>query len=596
MDKYIMDIETNGFLKDVTKVHCMVIKNLTTGEVTSYRGDGAHDEFQSGLEYLRYIAVQGYLIGHNIIKFDLPVLSKLYGFTLVNQEKVIDTLVLSRLIYSDLKNSDEAYRKTGRLPSKLYASHSLKAWGYRLGILKGDLGEEETRFDNYTPEMLEYCKQDVEVTGVLFKHLEGIEYAQEAKDLEHKVAWICAAMERTGWKFDEAKAAQLYAKLVKEKVDIFNTMQATFEPITVDRGVSEKTGKKLKDKVVEFNPASRQHIAKRLGDKYGWKPIDFTPSGQAKIDDEVLSKLDYPEAKLLAEYFLLNKRLGQLAEGDQAWLKLVHKGRIHGSINTNGAVTGRCTHQAPNMAQVPSLSSKYGKECRELFIVPEKYKLVGVDLSGLELRCLAHFMGRWDNGAYGKVVVEGKQEDDTDIHTVNQRAAGLPTRAAAKTFIYALLYGAGDAKIGSIIGKGSKAGSELKKQFFNKIVALAKLRDTVVYKAKRGFLYGLDQRQLNVRSTHAALNTLLQSAGALVAKRWLIEVDIECKARGLVYDKDYALLGFIHDETQWQVKEELADEFGKLVVECAKRSGKYFKFTVPTDAQYSIGNNWADTH
>ena len=597
MNKYIVDIETDGFLEKLTKIHCMVIKDLQTNEVAVFRGDGPDHEFEEGLDYLKGCSEKGIIVGHNIIKFDLPAIQKIYSNFTVKQENVLDTLVLSRLIYSDAKNQDGAYIKTGRLPNKLWASHSLKAWGYRLGILKGDLGEAEERFDVFTKEMLEYCKQDVEVTHALLKALESKDYSQQAIELEHKVAWICAQMERNGWAFDEKKAAELCTKLVTRRAEIIKQMQETFEPIITER-VSVKTGKPLKASVVEFNPGSRQHIAQRLKEKYGWEPVEYTPSGQAKIDEEVLSKLDYPEAKTLAEYFLLNKRIGQLSEGDQAWLKVVRNGRIHGSINTNGAVTGRCTHQSPNMAQVPSVSSAYGKECRELFTVSPKSKLVGCDLSGLELRCLAAYMARWDNGDYGRIVVEGKQEDGTDIHTVNQKAAGLPTRANAKTFIYGFLYGAGDAKLGSIVGKSSAAGKHLREKFLSNLPALDKLRAAVQSKVEKvdgkvGYLIGLDKRQLAVRSEHAALNTLLQSAGALIAKRWLVEVDLACKERGIT---DYKLLGFIHDETQWEVREDLAEEFGQLVVDCAAKAGKHLKLSVPIGAEYSVGMTWADTH
>ena len=595
MKHYIVDIETDGFLEKLTKIHCMVIKDIDSGEVKVFRGSAPDHEFEEGLEYLHSCSESGKIIGHNLIKFDLPALQKIYPSFSVSEDSVIDTLVLSRLIHSDLRSSDSIYTTTGRLPNKLWGSHSLKAWGYRLGILKGDLGEEEERFDVFTAEMLEYCKQDVEVTEALYTYLTKDEYSQQAIDLEHKATWICGQMERNGWLFDEKKAAKLYGELVVEKEAIVKEMQETFEPITVDRGFSEKTGKKLKDKVVDFNPGSRQHIAQRLKDKYGWVPTEHTPSGQVKIDEEVLGTLPYPEAQTLTKYFLINKRVGQLAEGDQAWLKLVRKGKIHGTINTNGAVTGRCTHQNPNMAQVPAVSSKYGKECRELFTVSDQSRLVGCDLSGLELRCLAHFMAKWDDGAYGRIVIEGKQEEGTDIHTVNQKAAGLPTRANAKTFIYGFLYGAGDGKLGSIVGKDAGEGRRLSSNFLSNLPALKNLKNAVGVAAKRGYLIGLDGRHVHVRSEHAALNTLLQSAGALVAKQWLVEVDKEAKRRGYTKD-DYKLVGFIHDETQWEVKADLAEEFGKMVIDCSTKAGEVFKFKVPIGAEYCVGMNWADTH
>ena len=194
----------------------------------------------------------------------------------------------------------------------------------------------------FTPEMLEYCVQDVEVTHALYTQLSSIEYSQDAIKGEHEVAWIASLMEQSGWPFDTLGAVKLYSTLSAKRENIRQTMMDTFEPLVIER-ISEKTGKKLKDKVIVFNPGSRDQIAQRLTMKYGWEPKEFTPAGKPKIDEDVLKALDYPEAQVLAEYFLLEKRIGQLAEGEQAWLKAERNGRIHGSINTNGAVTGRCT-------------------------------------------------------------------------------------------------------------------------------------------------------------------------------------------------------------------------------------------------------------
>lgn len=587
----IFDIETDGFLEAVTKIHCLVIKSQAPDHTFKCVTEG---EIKNGLKMLQ---AADEIAGHNIIKYDIPVIQKLYPWFTIDQSKVLDTLVLSRLIYSDLRERDGANIEKGLLPIKLWASHSLKAWGYRLGLLKGEYGEQVGAWETFTPELLEYCVRDVEVTEKLYQQLMKANYSKKAIELEHQSAFICARMERSGWYFDKEKAAALYAELAEKKNAILRTMTETFEPL-VEEKWSKKTGKRLKDKVTPFNPGSRQQIADRLTAKYGWDPKDFTPSGQPKVDEDVLKKLDYPEAKLLAEYFMLDKRIGQLSEGDQAWLKLERNGIIHGSINPNGAVTGRATHQSPNLAQVPSVSSPYGKECRSLFTVCSGFSMVGADLSGLELRCLAHFMHKWDGGEYGNTVINGKQEDGTDIHSVNQRAAGLPTRNNAKTFIYGFLYGAGDAKIGSIVGGSSKDGKRLKKQFLQATPALANLRVAVSEAAQRGYLYGLDGRHLHVRSDHASLNVVLQSAGALISKRWLIEVDNWATEKGLKYgyDGDWTMLGWIHDEIQFAVKEELADEFGKAVVDCAARAGDYFKFYLPIGAEYKVGKNWADTH
>lgn len=590
----IFDLETDGFLENVTQIHCMVLKDTDTKEVFKYVFSAPYER-DEGLDHLE--SYQGLIVGHNACKFDLPVIQKLYPSFRYKQENVVDTLVLSRLIYSDLRERDGANIEKGLLPTKLWASHSLKAWGYRLGLLKGEYGETEGAWETFTPEMLAYCQNDVEVTHKLYDLMMQANYSQQAIELEHKTAFICARMERSGWPFDKKKASALYAELVVKREAIRKLMDETFEPLVEERW-SEKTGKRLKDKVTPFNPGSRQQIADRLTKKYGWKPTEFTPSGQPKIDEDVLKKLDYPEAKTLAEYFLVDKRIAQLSEGDQGWLKLERDGIIHGSINTNGAVTGRATHQSPNLAQVPAVRSPYGKQCRELFTVRSGFKQVGCDLSGLELRCLAHFMHKWDGGEYGNTVMNGKQSEGTDIHTVNQKAAGLPTRDGAKTFIYAYLYGAGDAKIGSIVGGSAKEGKKLKEQFLKATPALKNLREAVGKASKRGYLIGLDGRRLHVRSEHAALNTLLQSAGALISKQWLIEVDKEANKRGMKYgwDGDWTMLGWIHDEVQLAVREDLAEEFGQAVVDCAAKAGEYFKFNLPVGAEYQVGTNWAECH
>jgi DNA polymerase I-like protein with 3'-5' exonuclease and polymerase domains len=366
-------------------------------------------------------------------------------------------------------------------------------------------------------------------------------------------------------------------------------MKSTFEPMVINR-VSEKTGKPLKPKIIEFNPSSRQQIGDRLILKYGWKPKEYTANGQPKIDEVILKALDYPEAQDLAEYFMLEKRVGQLAEGDNAWLKLERNGIIHGSYNTNGAVTGRATHQSPNLAQVPSVRSPYGTECRSLFTVRSGFSMVGCDLSGLELRCLAHYMSKWDDGEYTEELLNG------DIHTKNQKAAGLPTRDNAKTFIYSFLYGAGDEKIGAVVGAGAREGKRLKEAFLSATPALAKLRDAVAKASSRGYLIGLDGRKLHVRSEHAALNTLLQSAGALISKQWLIEIDKTAAALGLEYGKDWSMLGWIHDEVQIQVKGDYAETFGEKVVTAAEKAGEFFEFRCPISAEFKIGQNWYDTH
>jgi DNA polymerase-1 len=594
----LFDIETDGFLDVVTKIHCLSIKNPANGKTRRFTAV----DMKEGVELLMKLGEQGKLVGHNIIPFDIPVIQKLYPWFKVPRENVVDTLVMSRLFFSDMFNRDGGHIAAGRLPSKLLGSHKLEAWGYRLGLQKGeysidfkeamgDAYEPGMEWAEYSPAMGDYCDLDVEVTEALYNHLMKLEYSSLAIDLEHKARHYCSMMERSGWPFDVEAAAALYAKLAGERDAIRQKMIDTFPPLVIER-YSDKTGKRLKDKVIEFNPGSRTQIAQRLQAKYGWKPTEFTDKGKPKIDETILKKLPYDEAQVLASYFLLEKRVGQLAEGDEAWLKAERKGHIHGSINTCGAVTGRCTHAHPNIAQVPSVRALWGKECRGLWGVRPGFRQLGADLSGLELRCLAHFMAKWDDGAYGRILLEG------DVHTANQEAAGLPTRDNAKTFIYGFLYGAGDEKIGSIIGKGRKEGKAIKEKFLAGLPALGNLKRAVESAAKRGHLIGLDGRRVTVRSPHAALNTLLQGAGALISKQWVIEVMEEAEHRGYRYgwDGDFTMLGYIHDEIQFAVREGLEDEFGPMVLECARKAGEFFKFRCPIAAEYKVGNNWADCH
>ena len=287
-----------------------------------------------------------------------------------------------------------------------------------------------------------------------------------------------------------------------------------------------------------------------------------------------------PEAKLIAEYIMVQKRIAQV----QSWLEAVKDdGRVQGYVNSNGAVTGRMTHSSPNMAQVPSTNSPYGEECRACWVAPEGYKVVGMDASGLELRMLAHYMG---DKEFTNVLLK------EDIHTRNQLAAGLETRPQAKTFIYAFLYGAGDAKIGNIVGGSASDGAYLKERFLRNTPSLGSLRERVVKAAGRGYLRGLDGRRLFIRSEHAALNTLLQSAGALVMKKALILLDEYAK----LWDIDYKFIGNIHDEIQSEVIESKTEVFGGLAVSCIQAAGLHWDLNCPLDGEYKVGDTWAQTH
>ena len=600
----LFDIETDGFVKQMTTIHALVCEDFNTGEVHSFHGA---DVFL-GIEMLR---TADKIIGHNIINFDIKGIKKLYP-NWTPQGEVVDTLVLSRLYFADIKDKDftNARQQGCVLPSRLIGSHSLEAWGYRVGVYKGDYGKTTT-WKEWTPEMQAYCEQDVVVTRELYKHILQFtkKWGTESAELEHEFANIISQQEDFGFGFNEQKAVRLYGELASKRDELEQDLKKTFPP--VDKGCfftpkvnNTKRGyvkgvEIWKPKLVEFNPASRDHIAERLKEKYGWIPTEFTEKGKPKIDETVISKLDLTEAPLLSEYLLVAKRISQLAEGTQAWLKNIGSdSRIHGGVNTNGAVTGRCTHYNPNVAQVPSVGTPYGEECRELFQPPEGYYQLGCDASGLELRCLAHYITKYDGGAYRDIILHG------DIHTENQKNAGLATRNEAKRFIYAYLYGGGDELIGSLFlpqdtpEKQKKHGRKIKTQFLNQTPALKALIEKVKDTARtRGYLRGLDGRYLHVRSEHSALNLLLQSAGALIMKKATIIMWQDFTWAGFTFGEEVGQMAHIHDEYQLAVRNDIDHEFiGEIATGAIRKAGEYFNFRCPLDGEYKIGANWKETH
>ncbi len=570
---HVFDIETNGFLDVVTKGHCIAL------------GETGHDKrphlFTNIDEALKELEQLPALAGHNIKRYDLPVLDKLYGFKY--EGEVWDTLTASKVIWPDLAVRDSKARK---VKGALIGRHSLKAWGYRLGYFKGDYGEQENAWEVYTPEMGVYCQDDVIVNIKLLELIQRKQLPADVWQMEQELSYQLHLQQERGWLFDEEGALKLVHEIDGRISVLKSHLIETFEPTIVQM--------KTKVKSIPFNPGSRPQIAKRLMDK-GWEPKQFTNTNQVMVNEKILEKVDIPEAQMIVEYMMLGKRAGQIAHGKKAWLKEVDEnGYLHGYCDHMGCITSRCSHSNPNLGQVPATGKEYGKECRGLFIVPDTHSLLGSDASGLELRCLAHYMSRYDDGAYGEIILEG------DIHTVNQQAAGLPTRDDAKTFIYAYLYGAGDAKIGSIIGGSEKEGKRLKAQFLAKTPALAKLRAAIErrldqQKAQFKFLKGLDGRLVPVRHKHAALNTLLQSAGAIICKNWYVKTEEMIRTAGYSVE-DVHIVGFIHDELQIQVLKGLEDEIGKITWEALKQVEEDLGLKIPLDSEYQTGSSWAATH
>ncbi|QFR57247.1 DNA polymerase [Klebsiella phage AmPh_EK52] len=706
----VTDIEANNLLEKVTQFHCGVIYDYSTDEYVSYRPW----DFSAYLDALEAeVARGGLIVFHNGHKYDAPVLTKLAKLQLnrefhLPRENVVDTLVLSRLLFANIKDSDMALLRSGKLPGKRFGSHALEAWGYRLGEMKGEykddfkkLLEEQgedyvdgAEWISFNEPMMDYNVQDVVVTKALLEKLLSDKHyfpdaerlleewtnadaslfwstACEAVWLEHRAAWLLAKQERNGFPFNTKAIEELYVELAGRRSELLQTLTDTFGTWYQPKGGTElflhpRTGKPLgkyprvkypkqgaiykkpKNKAqregrepceldtrdyvegapytpvehVVFNPSSRDHIALKLKEA-GWVPTEFTDKGAPKVDDEVLEhvRVEDPEKQrcidLIKEYLMIQKRIGQAAEGDKAWLRYVQEdGKIHGSVNPNGAVTGRATHSFPNLGQVPGVRSPYGEPCRAAFgaehhldgLTGKPWVQAGIDASGLELRCLAHFMSKYDDGAYADVILNG------DIHTVNQTAAELPTRDNAKTFIYGFLYGAGDEKIGQIVGAGKERGKELKKKFLENTPAIAALREGIQQtlvessrwvageqkvKWKRRWIKGLDGRKVHVRSPHAALNTLLQSAGALICKLWIVETEELLLKAGLKHgwDGDFAYMAWVHDEIQVACRtQEIAQQVIDIAQQAMRNVGDHFKFRCRLDTEGKMGPNWAVCH
>lgn len=566
----ILDIETNS---DKSHIWMVVTKNLATGETLCH---SAAQTLSIQIEQADKV------IGHNLIGFDHYNLQRLWKIPSF-LGKCWDTLIVSRLLKPDIADG-----------------HSLEAWGRRLGNKKIDYKEEyiKQKFSFYQapdyaykendewddpilPLMAEYCEQDVNLTGDLYSHLNKQlvrqKFSNYSVTLEHQVAAIVAEQVRNGVLIDQRALMLLKAEVEVELAQMTEQLVKDFEPTVVVM--------KTKTKYIPFNPGSRMQIIDRLKAR-GWVPTEFTEKGNVILDEETLQHLDIPAAKTFLRFFELQKINSFLTNWDG---KIEEDGRIHGNVITNGAVTGRMTHSNPNLGQVPSAKTLLGQLCREVFTVPEGCSMVGIDASGLELRMLAHYMQDDD---YIKAVCEGKSADKTDVHSLNQKAAGLATRDQAKTFIYAYLYGAGDEKIGAIAGGGAKAGKKLKADFLAKTPALDALKKKIARMAEKGSLPGLDGRRLFVRSQHKALNTLLQGAGAVVMKEALVIFEGNLKA----LDIPHKFILNVHDEFQLEVPTEYAEKVGQVGRASIQAAGVTLKLRCPLDGEYKVGRNWRETH
>lgn len=608
MSTILFDIETDGLYREVSKIHCIALKRL--GEEDTARVFSDHDtggEAGTIEAALRELINADELVGHKIINYDLSVLEKLYGFQY--EGRLFDTLIASKILFPMLKTSDIVRWKRGAFPGKLIGSHSLEAWGNRLGNRKGTYCHT-TDWQRYCAEMRDYCRQDVEVNHALYNMCMRQEISQDAFDLEMEVAKIITKQEHDGWPFDLEAARKLHLEWLEKRDAMDAEIAEMIPPFHDVRTFTPKATNSLygyvrgvpftQEKETKFNPNSRQHILRFFREKYHWEPVEFTEKNTPKVDEEVLSQLKYPEAPLLAKRFELQKHIAMLAEGSQGWLKQYNPetGRIHGSIDTVGTRTRRGAHRNPNLGQVPA-HTEYGKACRSLFYAPDGFVEIGVDASALELRCLAHYMAHYDGGEYINVVLNGSKEDGSDMHSRNAKALEL-SRDDAKTWFYAFIYGAGDLKLGSIgspvtlsKGKLEELGKKRRNAFLDSLPALRKLTDRAKELTKeRGYLYSLDRQRLVSPSVHAALNTLLQSAGAILVKRVMVIADHKLREAGLHLQQ----LGWIHDEMQYLAGPEEVETAVPLLLQSFVEAGEYYHFRCPIEGEAKVGKNWQECH
>ena len=553
--KCILDIETNGLLNEATNVHCIVAYDIDGKKPYVFKGDECRARFPN---FARNVSQ---FIMHNGLSFDAPMLNKLCG-TKIKDNSILDTLILSQL-FNPMRDG----------------GHSLESWGERFEFPKGSI----ENFDYYTEDMLEYCKQDVNITYKLYNYLkeEGSKFSKRSIDLEHRIRKIINDQENFGFYLDIPYATTFMASLQDRSQNIYNHLQEVFPPIVTTGRVHKRSGKPLKDIIEPFNPASRKQIGERLME-LGWEPTKKTDKGNVIVDEDVLSTIDMDEAKLISEYLLLQKRHTQIA----SWVEAVKTdGRVHGRVLTLRTVTGRMAHTSPNMAQVPAVYSPFGKECRSCWTVqnPETHSLVGTDASGLELRGLAHFM---DDQNFVNEILNG------DVHTANQKMAGLQNRDQAKTFIYALMYGAGAAKIGLIVGGDSKTGENLISKFMSNMPKFNLLKKKLTEASESGMIRGLDGRLLHIRSPHASLNTLIQGSGAVICKQWLVQMMDKIQESGV----DAKLVASVHDEYQFEVANADTEKFGEITNTAIKEVQDIYDLKCPLDSEFKIGKNWAETH
>lgn len=590
--RIVLDIEANGL--NPTDVWCVVTRDIDNDEVRLFYGEALQKEFPV------WISGADQIIGHNCLEYDIPVLRRLLGCT-IPDEVVYDTLVVGRVLDS------------GRADG-----HSLESYGQLLKHPK----TEHNDWSKFSPEMLEYCKNDVELNLKLYRYFDRIisrnrEAFRKAIECEHRIQCMCLEMSRNGFVFDIHGLEELDASLAASISELDEKIKASF-PDKVEI-IQLKT--KTKEKVTPFNPRSVRQIVERLHEA-GWKPYERTKTYITKkrnrekisetldtygwkVNEANLSTLpeDAPEGcKYLIEHILLSARRRTLSEWRAAYDNSDQ--RIHGRFNPLGTVTQRCSHAAPNMGNIAtkktikynserlrSLAVDLGGRMRSFWMAPEGGWLVGTDMESAHLRIFAHLI---DDKEFTQSLISGKKEDGTDPHSVNKRRLGIlcPDRDRAKTFIFSFLNGAGASKVAEIFGCSLPEATEVLDAYVKAYPGLEKLKQEVIPRdAQRGYFVGIDGRLVKADSEHKMIGMYLQNMESILMKYawidWYDKLKDICKP-----------VNWVHDEwvTECQGSYELAQRIGQVQSDSIRRTGELFNLRCPMGGEYKVGKNWLEVH
>lgn len=609
MRKVIYDIETNGLNPD--RIWCVVVKDIDTNEVFTFLED-QRDDFHKFTEEVEQF------IGHNIVDFDNHWVKELWDIN-IPLSKSLDTLLLSRLFNKcweiRVKLPD------GRMVSKVKQTrmknqHGLASWGVTLKYPKGDF----TDFSRYTPEMLEYCIQDVNLNHEVYLKLleEGRGFSNDSIRLEHKLQDILSRQQRNGFKIDVSAAKELLEQCTTKCRELEEEMQRDFPPLPKLK--KEYTPRLNKDgesynmasmgpmktqygfsyhgepyssiEWLEFNLGSPSQVVKRL--EGHWKPVEFTEKGQPRMSDKNLETIlpsAPPSIKKIKLYRMYASRCNELKQ----WIGGAERhedGRLRGRVTHIGSWSGRASHNDPNTANISRISYRdkavllgeegsFGWECRSLWTVEEGQVLVGCDASGIQLRILAHYL---NHPEYTQAVL-------TDIHQFNADILGCD-RDTAKTFIYSWLLGAGVAKTAQILNCSIGEAVILRQRFVDMTPGLGEFLKMKSLYAQKGWFRGLDGRKVYLPSDHLALTAFLQNGEHVIMALANIYWDMWATKRGILYKQ----CGYVHDEWLTECEPGRAEELLNLQKHSFPIAGKYLKLNCPISGEGEVGKTWADVH